>query len=205
MTRHIAVVVGEIGMRCSKPGVIVRFTIEACAAIFRPPWAVEVHFMTNGNFESDFRTGVGRAVNDEGNPCTFVASSHLPTQTASRTVLGLQGRTTTDVAKELATEFLAQLDERKARDSEPSSRLVENRLSRAARPTVSGYLPYQWTHRESNPDPQTASLTSSLWTMSPILFSGPPGSRTPIAWLQARRPTIGRAAPVVGSVGLVTS
>ena len=44
----------------------------------------------------------------------------------------------------------------------------ENRLSRAARPTVSGYLPFQWTHRESNPDFQTASLMSSLLTMSPF-------------------------------------
>ena len=72
----------------------------------------------------------------------------------------------------------------------------ENRLSRAARPTVSGYLPFlfQWTHRESNPDFQTASLMSSRWTMSPSLFSGPPGSRTPIAWLQARRRTVGPAA-----------
>src|SRR5438105_5434052 len=43
---------------------------------------------------------------------------------------------------------------------------LENRLSRAARPTVSGYLP-EWTHRESNPDFQSAELVSSRWTMSP--------------------------------------
>jgi hypothetical protein len=48
---------------------------------------------------------------------------------------------------------------------EPSSP-AENRLSRAARPTVSGYLP-EWTHRESNPDFQSAELVSSRWTMSP--------------------------------------
>ena len=72
-----------------------------------------------------------------------------------------------------------------------------NRLSRAARPTVPGYLPFlQWTHRELNADLQTASLMSSLWTMSPFLFSGPPGSRTPISWLQARRLPVGRAAHV---------
>ena len=70
----------------------------------------------------------------------------------------------------------------------------ENRLSRAARPTVSGYLPFQWTHRESNPDSQTASLMSSRWTMSPSFSVDQPGSRTPISWLQARRLPVGRAA-----------
>ena len=54
---------------------------------------------------------------------------------------------------------------RKARESNPHLRW-ENRLSRAARPTVSGYLP-KWTHRESNPDYQSAELVSSRWTMSP--------------------------------------
>jgi hypothetical protein len=43
---------------------------------------------------------------------------------------------------------------------------------------------------------QTASLMSSLWTMSPFLFSGPPGSRTPISWLQARRLPAGPAAHI---------
>lgn len=55
--------------------------------------------------------------------------------------------------------------QRKARESNPHLRW-ENRLSRAARPTVSGYLP-KWTHRESNPDLQSAELVSSRWTMSP--------------------------------------
>jgi hypothetical protein len=77
---------------------------------------------------------------------------------------------------------------------EPSSRLVGNRLSRAARPTVSGYLPFQWTHRELNPDPQPAELVSSRWTMSPCCSVDVPGSRTPISWLQARRLSVGRAA-----------
>lgn len=38
---------------------------------------------------------------------------------------------------------------------------------------------------------------SSRWTMSPFLFSGPPGSRTPISWLQARRRPVGPAAHVL--------
>ena len=38
-----------------------------------------------------------------------------------------------------------------AEGNEPSSPVLENSLSRAARPTVSGYLPKR-THRESNPD-----------------------------------------------------
>ena len=41
------------------------------------------------------------------------------------------------------------------------------RFSKPARPTVSGYLPYQWTHRELNPDFQPAELASSRLTMSP--------------------------------------
>lgn len=53
---------------------------------------------------------------------------------------------------------------------EPSSP-VESRVSSAVRPTVSGYLPYQWTHRESNPDYRHAIAVSSLWTMSPNLLS----------------------------------
>ena len=62
-----------------------------------------------------------------------------------------------------------------------------------ARPTVSGYLPYQWTHRESNPDRQYAILASSHWTMGPRC-NGPPGSRTPIPDLRSRCLPLGRAA-----------
>jgi hypothetical protein len=62
---------------------------------------------------------------------------------------------------------------------EPSSP-VENRLSRAARPTISGYLP-EWTHRESNPDFQSAELVSSPWTMSP--YSQGSGNRTHVLQL----------------------
>ncbi len=36
----------------------------------------------------------------------------------------------------------------------------------------------QWTHRELNPDFQSAELVSSRWTMSPCVSSGPDGSRT---------------------------
>ena len=57
----------------------------------------------------------------------------------------------------------------------------------------------EWSHRESNPDCQHAMLESSRWTMTPLSSSGPPGSRTPITWLQARRLPIGRAARVVFS------
>ena len=47
-----------------------------------------------------------------------------------------------------------------------------NRFSRAARPTVSGYLPIcQWTHRESNPDSQTASLVSVPLDHEPVACS----------------------------------
>src|SRR6266852_6825681 len=57
---------------------------------------------------------------------------------------------------------------------------LENRLSRAARPTISGYLP-EWTHRESNPDFQSAELVSSRWTMSPC--SQGSGDRTHVLQL----------------------
>ena len=57
---------------------------------------------------------------------------------------------------------------RKAWDLNPYL-LAEARISSAARRTVSGYLPFvcKWTHRESNPDCQSAELESSRWTMSP--------------------------------------
>ena len=44
-----------------------------------------------------------------------------------------------------------------------------NRLSRTARQTVSDYLPFEWTHRESNPDLRHARATSSPWTMGPTI------------------------------------
>ena len=44
-----------------------------------------------------------------------------------------------------------------------------NRLSRTARPTVSDCLPFEWTHRESNPDLRHARATSSPWTMGPSI------------------------------------
>jgi hypothetical protein len=64
--------------------------------------------------------------------------------------------------------------ERKARDSNPHSPWG-NRISNAAQPTVSGYLP--------NPSLRTRERPS-----------GPPGSRTPISWLQARCRPVGPAA-----------
>ena len=42
---------------------------------------------------------------------------------------------------------------------EPSSPVRENRISRAARPTVSGYLP-KWTAGELNPDSLGANQVS---------------------------------------------
>ena len=53
---------------------------------------------------------------------------------------------------------------------EPSSPSRGNRLSRTARPTVSGYLPFEWTHRESNPDlrPRQGRCRPA-WTMSPSI------------------------------------
>lgn len=56
--------------------------------------------------------------------------------------------------------------ERKARESNPQGPEAA-RLSKPARQAISGYLPFQWTHRESNPDLRYAIAVSSLWTMSP--------------------------------------
>src|SRR5215475_5470754 len=88
---------------------------------------------------------------------------------------------------------------------------MENRLSRAARPTVSGCPPYEWTYRESNPDFQSAELVSSPWTTGPRSVSQGSGVRThalqlprladyllsyPLsqrnAYLQLRRPDLNR-------------
>ena len=63
-----------------------------------------------------------------------------------------------------------------------------NRLSRAARQTVSDYLPFEWTAGESNPDFRCAKPVSSRWTSSPMIENelesastfteGPPENRT---------------------------
>jgi hypothetical protein len=58
--------------------------------------------------------------------------------------------------------------QRKARDSNPHA-LAGALVSTEARPAVSGYLPFQWTHRESNPDLRHARATSSPWTMGPSI------------------------------------
>ena len=71
--------------------------------------------------------------------------------------------------------FTIRATERKARDSNPHSPWG-NRVSSAARPTVSGYLPSrvdsytEWTTGESNPDLLVASQASFRWTSSPCLI-----------------------------------
>jgi hypothetical protein len=70
-----------------------------------------------------------------------------------------------------------------------------NRLSRAARPTLSAYLPNQWTHRESNPGFSDCQPDAFPLDHEPDI-SGPPGSRTPISWLQARCLPVGPASPL---------
>lgn len=75
----------------------------------------------------------------------------------------------------------------------------ENRVSSAARQPVirlPSEITHQWTDRELNPDLQTAGLASSRWTISPCSSSGPPGTRTPIAWMQTKRLPLGPAALV---------
>jgi hypothetical protein len=47
----------------------------------------------------------------------------------------------------------------------------ENCVSTAARPAVSGYLPYQWTAGDSNPDFLVADQESCHWTNSPFVSS----------------------------------
>src|SRR3954453_3689505 len=81
---------------------------------------------------------------------------------------------------------------------EPSFPSRGNRLSRTARRTVSDYLPFEWTHRESNPGLRPAEPVSFRWTMGPSealpAYSGPPGSRTPISGVRCRRRPVGPAA-----------
>ncbi len=125
--------------------------------------------------------------------------------------------------------------------------LVESHglANRPGEPYPATFRICQWSHRELNPDFQSAELVSSRWTMAPsvvsfpfepttvshLLFilcletafrvahppmgrthgatyvsatfassssssahSGPPGSRTPITWVQTKRPPIERAA-----------
>ena len=73
----------------------------------------------------------------------------------------------------------------------------EYRVSSAARPTVirlPSVITHQWTRRESNPDFRHTRAVSSLWTTSPCSSSGPPGTRTPITWVQTKRLPLGPAA-----------
>ena len=59
---------------------------------------------------------------------------------------------------------------------EPSSRRAGTALAeRPGQPYPATFrFFFQWTHRESNSDFQTAGLMSSRWTMSPSTVSGPP-------------------------------
>ena len=75
---------------------------------------------------------------------------------------------------------------------------LENRLSRAARPTVSGYLP-EWTARELHPHFQRAKPASSSWTSSPM--SDPGWTRTIVAWMWARSRRRWTTGPIVSSRG----
>ncbi len=77
--------------------------------------------------------------------------------------------------------FTIRATERKARDSNPHSPWG-NRVSSAARPTVSGYLPsepilHEWTAGESNPDLLVASQASFRWTSSPSVDREPRSAR----------------------------
>ena len=84
---------------------------------------------------------------------------------------------------------------------EPSS--PRGRTALAERPgqpypaTFRNLYSLQWTDRELNPDLQTAILATSLWAISLCSFSGPPGSRTPIAWVQTKRLPFGPAARII--------
>jgi hypothetical protein len=93
--------------------------------------------------------------------------------------------------------------ERKARESNPHLRW-ENRLSRAARPTVSGYLP--------SVDPPGIELGFPVCRAGvvpldhePIPCSGPRGNRTLISGVRSRRRPIGPAAQTVIPDGLEPS
>ena len=79
---------------------------------------------------------------------------------------------------------------------EPTSRKghgLANRLGQPYRTTFQN----QWTDRKSNSDLRHARASSSLWTISPYSCSGPPGNRTPIAWVQTKRLPFGPAARIV--------
>ena len=83
---------------------------------------------------------------------------------------------------------------RKAWDLNPHDPCGVARFSKPARRAVSGYLPYvfkcQWTHRESNPDFQSAELVSSRWTMSPLCFEWTAWESNP-----SHRPCKGQSPP----------
>ncbi len=96
--------------------------------------------------------------------------------------------------------------ERKGRDSNPlSPRGI--RLSGAARPTISGSLPYDLNFsgpaRESNPDLLLARQASFRWTSrpSPLNRQGPPGARTRTTSLPRRHAASNTCGPEVSRPG----
>ena len=92
---------------------------------------------------------------------------------------------------------------RKARESNPHLRW-ENRLSRAARPTVSGYLP---SVDPPGIEPGFPVCRTGVVPLDhePIPFSGPRGSRTLISGVRSRRRPVGPAAQSVIPDGLEPS
>ncbi len=87
---------------------------------------------------------------------------------------------------------------------EPSSRQAGTALAERPGQPYPATFHSQWTHRESNPDFQTASLMSSLWTMSPLLFSGPAGESNPDLLVASQASFRWTSSPCRGPSGIRT-
>src|SRR5262249_39562328 len=99
-----------------------------------------------------------------------------------------------------------QGQERKVRESNPHSP-GGNRVSTAARPTVSGYLPYLEVSGCSSHRTYRTYGTYGTYRKdhhSPLTYnspSGPPGTRTPISSVRGQRLPVGPAAHSVAEAG----
>ncbi len=89
------------------------------------------------------------------------------------------------------------LFQRKAWDLNPHDPKVAGLANRSGKPYPATFRICQWTHRESNPDCQSAELESFRWTMSPYLqwtgWESNPSHRL----CKSQSPPLEHASPIV--------
>ena len=133
-----------------------------------------------------------RVIRRESNPRFLVHSQACSSRYTTDTISSSSTRTRTwnaSLGPRDDVLFTIEPCERKVGESNPKPHCRGDCLARSVLSHF-GYLPLEWTHRESNPNLQSAELVSSLWTMSPRFHRGPFGSRTRPSSLPRKRAAI---------------